>query len=279
MAVRVAKPTTPGRRNRVDLDLKAVITSGKPERSLLAKGVFKRQGRNNQGKVTVRHRGGGVKRKLRVIDWKRDKRGIPAVVTSIEYDPMRTANIALLSYKDGEKRYILAPDSLEVGTTVVAGPEAELKAGNALPLSAIPVGMPIHNIELKPGKGAQMVRSAGASAIVQAKEGKFVTIQLPSREVRLVPAEALATIGQVGNQDWKIVSLGKAGRRRLMGWRPAVRGTAMHPNNHPHGGGEGRSGVGMKAPKTPWGKKALGVKTRSRRRYSNRFIVKDRRVK
>lgn len=278
MALRVSKPVTPGRRHRTDMDFKAVLTVSKPQKSLLAKGIYKRQGKNNQGRITVRHRGGGVKRKLRLIDWKRDKREVTAVVSSIEYDPMRSANIALLTYADGEKNYILAPEGLKVGDTLLASENAELKAGNALPLSKIPVGIPIHNIEIQPGKGAQLIRSAGSAALIQSKEGKFATVQLPSREVRLIAVEAYATIGQVGNVEWKTMSLGKAGRKRLMGWRPEVRGTAMHPNNHPHGGGEGRSGVGLKAPKSPWGKR-LGKKTRSRRKYSNKFIVKDRRLR
>jgi len=278
MALRVSRPVTPGRRHRSDLDYRAVLTSSSPEKSLLVKGVFKRQGKNNQGKVTVRHRGGGVKRKLRVIDWRRDKRGIEGVVSTIEYDPMRTANIALVTYKDGEKRYILAPEGLHAGDKIMASDAAELKPGNALPLSKIPVGIPIHNIEIQPGKGGQLIRSAGASALIQSKEGKFATIQLPSKEVRLINSESYATIGQVGNVEWKTVSLGKAGRNRLLGWRPGVRGVAMHPNNHPHGGGEGRSGIGLKAPKSPWGKR-LGKKTRSLRKYSNTYIMKDRRVK
>lgn len=242
----------------------------------MAKGVFKRQGKNNQGKITVRHRGGGEKRKLRIIDWKRNKLGIPATVIAIEYDPMRTANIALVQYKDGEKRYMLAPDGLKVGMPVLSGPDADVAVGNALPLEKIPVGMPIHNIELRAGKGAQLVRSAGTSAIVQSKEGKFVTILMPSKKLRLVPGVCLATVGQVGNIEWKMVSMGSAGRRRHMGWRPEVRGTAQHPDSHPHGGGEGRSGVGMKAPKTPWGKRFRGVKTRSRRKYSNKYMVREK---
>lgn len=278
MALRVSKPVTPGRRHRTDLDFKAVLTASKPEKSLLAKGIFKRQGKNNQGRITVRHRGGGVKRKLRIIDWKRNKREIAAIVSTIEYDPMRTANIALLTYPDGEKRYILAPEGMKVGDSIMSSETAELKPGNALPLSKIPVGIPIHNIEIQPGRGGQLIRSAGSAALIQSKESGMVTIQLPSKEVRLIPAKAYATIGQVGNIEWKTMSFGKAGRRRLMGWRPEVRGTAMHPNNHPHGGGEGRSGVGLKAPKSPWGKR-LGKKTRSRRKYSNKYLVKDRRVR
>ena len=278
MALRVSRPYTPGRRHRSDMDFKAVLTASTPEKSLLAKGIFKRQGRNNTGRITVRHRGGGVKRKLRVIDWKRDKRGVEGVVTSVEYDPMRTANIALITYKDGEKRYILSPEGLSVGDKILAAETAELKVGNALPISKIPVGIAIHNIEIQPGKGGKLIRSAGTAALVQSKEGKFATIQLPSKEVRLINIESYATIGQVGNVEWKTMLLGKAGRSRLMGWRPEVRGVAMHPNNHPHGGGEGRSGIGLKAPKSPWGKR-LGKKPRSKRKYSNTYIMKDRRVR
>lgn len=272
--IKKSQPKTAGTRHRTDLYTKDVLTKKTPEKSLVAKGIFKRQGRNNTGRITVRHRGGGEKRHLRIIDWKRNKAGILATVVAIEYDPMRSANIALLHYKNGEKTYILAPDGLKVGTVLSSGPEAEVQVGNALPLEKIPVGMPIHNIELRPGKGAQMVRSAGTAAIVQSKEGKFVTILLPSKRLRLVLATCLATIGQVGNIEWKMVSLGKAGRRRHMGWRPEVRGTAQHPDSHPHGGGEGRSGVGLKAPKTPWGKRFMGVKTRSSRKYSNKYIVR-----
>ncbi len=276
--IRKRKPTTPGQRHREDQDF-SVITKKKPEKKLLAKGVYKRQGRNNQGRVTVRHRGGGVKRKMRIIDWKRKKHGIPGTIKSIEYDPMRSAHIALVVYADGEKTYILAPQGVKVGDILMSGEKAEIKTGNCLPLKKIPVGMPIHNIEMKIGKGAQLARSAGTAALIQSKEKKYVTIQLPSKEFRLIHNECYATIGQVGNTDWKNISLGKAGRRRHMGWRPAVRGTAQHPGSHPHGGGEGRSGVGMKYPKSPWGKHARGKKTRQKRRYSNRFIVKDRREK
>ncbi len=276
--LRKATPTTPGRRNRVDL-INPELSKEGPVKSLLMKGTYKRQGKNNTGKITVRHRGGGVKRKLRVIDWKRNKFGIPAVVKSIEYDPMRSANIALLYYADGEKSYIVAPMGLKVDDTLMSGEEAEIKTGNALPLGKIPVGMPIHNIEIRQGKGAQLVRGAGTAALIQSKEGKFVTIQLPSRELRLVSVTCLATIGQVGNVDWKNRNLGKAGRKRLLGIRPTVRGTAQHPGSHPHGGGEGRSGVGLKHPKTPWGKPALGKKTRKKSKYSNKFIVQDRRAK
>jgi large subunit ribosomal protein L2 len=220
-----------------------------------------------------------MKRKLRMIDFTREKRDIPAVVIAFEYDPMRSSRIALLQYADGEKRYILAPEGLKMGDKLMSGENAEVAVGNTLPLSKIPIGTPIHNIELRPGKGAQMIRSAGASALIQSKEGEFVTIQLPSREVRLVLATCIATIGQVGNVERKTATFGKAGRKRLLGWRPTVRGTAMHPNAHPHGGGEGRSGVGLKYPKTPWGKHAHGTKTRSRKKYSAKMIIKDRRAK
>lgn len=278
MALKVRKPSTPGQRHRKDVDNSALSKKG-PEKSLLKKGIYKRQGRNNTGIITVRHRGGGVKRKLRAIDWKRDKVGVAGTIMTIEYDPMRSARIALVQYTDGEKRYMLAPDGLKVGSSVMSGTESDIALGNAMPLSRIPVGTPIHNIEITAGKGAQLVRSAGSSAIIQSKDGAFVTIAMPSKEVRLIKADCIATIGQVGNVEWKTSSIGKAGRKRHMGWRPAVRGTAQHPGSHPHGGGEGRSGVGLKYPKTPWGKHALGTKTRSRKRYSRKMIVKDRRVK
>lgn len=272
------KPTNNASRHYTKLD-RSHLHDGDPEKSLLAGGHLKRQGRGAFGHVTVRHRGGGVKKRLRVIDWKRNKSDIPAVVKRIEYDPNRSANIALLYYKDGEKRYILAPTDMVVGQTVLSGQAVEVKAGNAMPLKNIPVGVPIHNVETRVGKGAQLVRGAGTAAMVQAKEGQYVTISLPSREVRLINAECFATIGQVGNTDWKNQKLGKAGRKRLMGIRPTVRGTAQHPNSHPHGGGEGRSGVGMKYPKTPWGKHALGKKTRNKKKTTNKYIIKDRRVK
>ncbi len=278
MAIIVRKPTSAGRRHRKDVDMSGLSKKG-PEKSLLRKGVYKRQGRNNSGIITVRHRGGGNKRKLRVIDFKRDKFGVAGTVITIEYDPMRSARIALVNYADGEKRYVLAPDGLAVGSTIMSGPEADISLGNAMPLSRIPVGTPIHNIELTAGKGAQLIRSAGSSAMIQSKEGDFVTVQLPSKELRLIRATCLATIGQVGNVEWKTVSLGKAGRKRHMGIRPTVRGTAQHPGSHPHGGGEGRSGVGLKYPKTPWGKHALGKKTRDKKKYSKKMIVRDRRVK
>ncbi len=272
-----AKPITPGSRNR--LDNKVQLVANAPEKSLLTPGTRRRNGRNNQGKLTVRHRGGGAARKYRLIDWKRNKLGVPAKVTQIEYDPNRNAHIALLFYADGAKRYILAPKGLAVGAQVMSGPEAALEAGNALPLSKLPVGVPIHAIELRPGKGAQIVRGAGTAALIQAKDEKYATILLPSKEVRLVPVSAMATLGEVGNADHKNAKLGKAGRKRHMGIRPTVRGSAMHPAAHPHGGGEGRNGVGLKHPKTPWGKPALGKKTRSRRKYSARMIVRDRRSK
>lgn len=272
------KPTSAGRRNQVVVSTPELYT-GKPEKSLLASGHVKRQGRGYKGHITVRHRGGGVKKRLRIIDWKRDKRDIVGTVDRIEYDPMRSANIALVTYPDGDKRYMLAPSDLKAGQKVMAGEKAEVKSGNALPLSQIPVGVPIHNIEMRKGKGAQMVRGAGTAASIQAKEGDFVTILLPSKELRLINAACYATIGQVGNQDWKNRKLGKAGRSRLMGIRPAVRGTAQHPGSHPHGGGEGRSGIGLKYPKTPWGKIALGKKTRDKRKHSKKWIVRDRRSK
>lgn len=278
MALQIRKPTTPGQRHRKDVDNSALSKNG-PEKSLLRKGVYKRQGRNNTGIITVRHRGGGNKRKLRIIDFRRNKADVVGKVIALEYDPMRTARIALISYADGEKRYILAPEGLGVGATIMSGPEADIALGNAMPMSRIPLGTPIHNIELTPGKGAQLIRSAGSSAIIQSKDAGYVTIQMPSKEVRLVKETCMATIGQVGNVEWKTTSIGKAGRKRHMGWRPAVRGTAQHPASHPHGGGEGRSGVGLKYPKTPWGKHALGKKTRSRKKYSRKMIVKDRRVK
>jgi large subunit ribosomal protein L2 len=271
-------PTNNSNRHYVRTD-RSELHDGSPEKSLLSPGHLKRQGRGFKGHVTVRHRGGGVKKRLRVIDWKRDKREIPAVVKRIEYDPTRSANIALLFYKDGEKRYIIAPIDLKIGDVITAGDAVEIRPGNALPLKNIPIGLPIHNIETRVGKGAQLVRGAGTAAMVQSKEGGFVTLSLPSKEVRLINAECFATIGQVANQDWKNRKIGKAGRKRLMGIRPTVRGTAQHPNSHPHGGGEGRSGVGMKYPKTPWGKHALGTKTRNKKKTTNKYIVRDRRAK
>lgn len=273
-----ARPVTPGQRNRID-NKQDGLAENNPVKRLTTAGARRRNGRNNQGKITVRHRGGGARRKYRLIDWKRNKPGVPATVAQIEYDPNRSANIALLHYADGDKRYIIAPKELAVGMTLSAGSEAELHVGNALPMSKIPVGMPIHNIELRPGKGAQLVRGAGTAATIQAKDEKYATILLPSKEVRIVPVEAMAVIGEVGNVDHKNRKLGKAGRKRHMGIRPTVRGAVMHPAAHPHGGGEGKNGVGLKHPKTPWGKPALGKKTRKKKKYSARFIVKDRRSK
>lgn len=272
------KPTTSGKRHQITID-RSELHKGKPERSLLASGHKKRQGRGYKGRITVRHRGAGVKKKMRIIDWKRNKHGIEAEVIRLEYDPMRSAHLALLHYKDGSKGYILAPQGLKAGDKVVSGPKAEVKVGNALPLKKIPIGMFIHNIEMRAGKGAQLVRGAGTAAVIQSREGKYATIQLPSKELRLINVDCIATIGQIGNQDWKNRKIGKAGRKRLMGIRPTVRGTAQHPGSHPHGGGEGRSGVGMKYPKTPWGKHALGKKTRKKNHRTNKWIVRDRRSK
>ncbi len=272
------KPTNNSNRHYVRVS-HAHLHDGDPEKSLLAPGHLKRQGRGFKGHITVRHRGSGVKKRMRIIDWKRDKAGIPAVVKTIEYDPTRSANIALLFYKDGEKRYIIAPEDLKIGDEIMSGESAEVKIGNALQLKNIPVGVPIHNLEMRVGKGAQLVRGAGTAAMVQSKDNGFVTVLLPSKEVRLINELCFATIGQIGNQDWKNRKLGKAGRKRLMGIRPTVRGVAQHPDSHPHGGGEGRSGIGLAYPKTPWGKHALGTKTRNKKKSTNKYIVKDRRVK
>lgn len=273
MALKIYRPTSPGRRGMVGADF-SEITKKKPEKSLLLP-LKKKAGRSNQGKITVRHRGGGAKRRLRIIDFRRDKFGIPGKVASIEYDPNRSANIALINYVDGEKRYILAPIGLKVGDTVSSGEGAEVKPGNALPLRLIPLGTAVHNIELNRGKGGQMVRSAGTSAQVMAKEARYTLVRLPSGELRRFDGECLATVGQVGNIEHVNISLGKAGRRRLMGWRPAVRGSAMTPRDHPHGGGEGRSPIGHPGPKTPWGKPAMGFRTRRNKR-SNRLILRRR---
>ncbi len=272
MAIRVYKPTSSARRFMSVLTYEE-ITKKTPEKSLVEY-LKKNAGRNNQGKITVRHQGGGNKIKYRVIDFKRDKRDIPARVAAIEYDPNRSAFIALLNYADGEKRYILAPLGLKVGDTVLASENADIKPGNALPIAKIPVGTLIHNVEIKPGRGGQMVRSAGAYAQLMAKEGNAAQVRLPSGEVRVVPMTAYATIGTVGNTDHENVRIGKAGRTRHMGIRPTVRGVVMNPCDHPHGGGEGKSPVGMPAPVTPWGKPALGLKTRKHKKYSNRLIVK-----
>ena len=272
MGIRVYKPTSPARRFMSVLTYEE-LTKKAPERSLVEY-LKKNAGRNKQGKITVRHQGGGNKIKYRVIDFKRNKDNIPAKVASIEYDPNRTAFIALLNYADGEKRYILAPLGLKVGDTVTSGDEADIKPGNALPIKHIPVGTLIHNIELKPGKGGQLVRSAGNAAQLMAKEGAYAQVRLPSGEVRMISMEAKATIGTVGNSDHSNVRVGKAGKTRHMGIRPSVRGVVMNPNDHPHGGGEGKSPVGMPAPVTPWGKPALGLKTRKHKKYSDKFIVK-----
>jgi len=250
------------------------ITKGKPEKSLLLP-LKKRAGRNNQGRITVRHRGGGAKRRLRIIDFKRDKLGVPGKVASIEYDPNRSAYIALIHYADGEKRYILSPTGLSVGDIIKSGSDAEVKPGNALPLKMIPSGSQIHNIELEAGKGGQLVRSAGVAAQLMVKEGEYALIRLPSSEVRRVPSNCLATLGQVGNIDHRSIKLGKAGRKRWLGWRPTVRGSAMTPRDHPHGGGEGRSPIGLPGPKTPWGKPALGYRTH-KPKPSDKMIVKRR---
>lgn len=274
MAIKKYKPTTNGRRNMSSLDF-AEITTDTPEKSLLAP-LPKKAGRNNQGKLTVRHQGGGHKRKYRVIDFKRNKDGVPGRVATIEYDPNRTANIALINYLDGEKRYILAPKGLEVGMEIVSGPDADIKVGNALPLKNIPVGTIVHNIELKPGHGGQIARSAGAEAQLLGKEDKYVLVRLMSGEVRMILDTCRATVGQVGNLEHELVTVGKAGRSRWKGIRPTVRGSVMNPNDHPHGGGEGRAPIGRKSPMSPWGKPTLGYKTRKRNKASNKFIVRRR---
>lgn len=273
MAIRNYKPTTPGRRQMSTLVNKE-ITKSTPEKSLVVT-LGKNGGRNNQGKITVRHQGGGAKRKYRIIDFKRDKRDIEGRVASIEYDPNRTANIALINYADGEKRYIIAPKNLEVGMKIEAGENSDIKVGNALPIMNIPVGTLIHNIELRPGKGGELARSAGSSAQILGREGKYVMIRLSSGEQRKVLGTCYATVGEVGNEDASLVSLGKAGRKRHMGIRPTVRGSVMNPNDHPHGGGEGRAPIGRKGPVTPWGKPALGYKTRNNKK-TDKFIVRRR---
>ena len=275
MAIKKYKPTTPGRRGMQSIDFKADITASKPERSLLAP-VKSKGGRNNTGRITTRHQGGGHKRAYRIIDFKRDKDSIPAKVATIEYDPNRSANIALLHYVDGEKRYILAPESLTVGMTVISGESTDIKVGNSCMLKNMPDGTVIHNIELKPGKGGQLVRSAGCSAQILGSEGKYVLVRLSSGEVRKILGVCRATIGTVGNGDHSLVNLGKAGRTRWMGVRPTVRGSAMNPIDHPHGGGEGKCPVGRKSPMTPWGKKAMGVKTRKKKNKSDQYIVRRR---
>src|SRR5690554_1291830 len=274
MAIKKYKPTTPGRRNMTTLT-NDELSNVKPERSLLTS-LDKKGGRNNTGRVTTRHQGGGHKRKYRVIDFKRDKDGIPAVVATVEYDPNRSANIMLLHYADGEKRYIIAPKGLKVGDEVISGETADIKVGNAKVLGEIPEGTVVHNIELKPGKGGQLVRSAGASAQIVGHEEKYTTVRLASGEVRRILSTCRATIGEVGNADHALVTVGKAGRSRWKGIRPTVRGLAMNPVDHPHGGGEGRTGIGRVAPVTPWGKKALGVKTRNKKKHSTKLIVRRR---
>ena len=274
MGIKKYNPTTPGLRG-MTVSTFEEITTDKPEKSLTVT-LKKHAGRNVRGKITVRHRGGGYRPKYRIIDFKRQKDGIPAKVATIEYDPNRSANIALIVYADGEKAYIIAPKDLKVGDMIESGAEADIKVGNALPLANIPLGTIIHNVELKPGKGAQMVRAAGNGAQLMAKEGEFAQVRLPSGEVRKVRMDCRATIGEVGNGDHQNLSIGKAGRKRHMGIRPTVRGSVMNPNDHPHGGGEGKAGIGRVGPVTPWGKPALGLKTRKRGKDSNRYIVKRR---
>jgi len=276
MALKIYRPTSPGRRAMTGSTFEE-ITKVKPEKSLLLP-LKKKAGRNNQGRITVRHRAGGAKRRLRIIDFRRDKIGVPGRAVAIEYDPNRSARIALIYYADGEKRYILAPIGLAVGDTIMSGEDAEIKPGNTLPLKALPSGTMIHNIELKKGKGGQLVRSAGVAAQLVAKEGKYAHIRLPSGEIRLIHSDCMATVGQVGNVDHQGISLGKAGRKRWLGWRPTVRGSAMSPRDHPHGGGEGRSPIGLPGPKTPWGKPALGYKTR-KNKPSDKMIIRRRRKK
>jgi len=272
MGIKKYNPYTPSRRQMSGSDFKEITTST-PEKSLLS-GIKKNSGRNNQGKITVRHQGGGERRKYRLVDFKRNKDDIEATVKTIEYDPNRTANIALIVYADGVKSYILAPEGLQVGMKVMNGENAEARIGNCLPLQMIPIGAQIHNIELYPGAGAQMVRSAGVSAQLMAKEGKYATLRLPSGEMRMVPINCRATIGVVGNGDHNLVNIGKAGRKRHMGIRPTVRGSVMNPNDHPHGGGEGRAPIGRPGPSTPWGKPALGLKTRKKNKSSNKLIIR-----
>ncbi len=274
MAIKFYKPTTPGRRNMTTMDYSGLSKTA-PERSLLEP-IKKNAGRNSYGRITVRHRGGGNRRKYRVIDFKRERFGVPATVMTLEYDPNRSAFIALVQYEDGEKRYIIAPQDLKVGDVVVSGPDADIKPGNALPLTNIPVGTFLHNIELYPGKGAQLARSAGNMAQLMAKENGMALLRLPSGELRNVPVGCMATVGAVSNPDHANVNYGKAGRKRHMGWRPTVRGSVMNPNDHPHGGGEGKSPIGRPGPVTPWGKPALGYKTRAKHKQSDKYIVKRR---
>jgi large subunit ribosomal protein L2 len=274
VSIKAFKPTSPGRR-QMTVSTFSEITTSEPEKSLLAP-LTKKAGRNNQGRISVRHRGGGHKRKYRIIDFKRNKDGIPGRVATIEYDPNRTANIALIHYVDGEKRYIIAPKGLKVGDTIESGPDADIRTGNALPLENIPVGTVVHNIELKPGKGGQLVRAAGAEAQVLGKEGDYVAVRLTSGEVRRIHKKCRATIGSVGNEDHELIKIGKAGRSRWLGRRPSVRGSAMNPNDHPHGGGEGKAPIGRKSPMTPWGKPTLGFKTRKVNKDSDKYIIRRR---
>ena len=275
MVIRIYKPNTPGTRNRGVASFNEITTKNKPERSLITAN-HRARGRNNQGLITIRHRGGGHKRRYRVIDFKRNKHNIAARVASIEYDPNRNARISLLHYQDGEKKYILSAQNVKVGTTLMSGPDAEIQLGNSLPLENIPLGLEVHNIELIPGNGGQIVRAAGTSAKILAKEGKYVTLRLPSKEIRLIRKECYATIGVVSNAEHSNITIGKAGRKRWLGIRPTVRGVVMNPCDHPHGGGEGRSPIGRKRPITPWGKAALGVKTRKKRKASDIYIVRRR---
>lgn len=277
MAIKKFNPTSPARRFMTVSSFEE-ITKTEPEKSLVVS-LKSQAGRNNYGKITVRHRGGGHKRKYRIIDFKRDKVNIPAKVAAIEYDPNRTANIALLHYADGEKRYIISPNGLKIGDTIISAEDADIKVGNTLPLKNIPVGTFVHNIELKAGKGGQLVRAAGNAAQLMAKEGNYAQVRLPSGEVRQIRIECKATIGQVGNVEHEIISIGKAGRKRHMGFRPSVRGSAMNPVDHPHGGGEGKAPVGRPSPMTPWGKPALGYKTRDKKKASSKFIIKRRKEK
>ena len=274
MGIKKYNPTTPGLRG-MTVSTFEEITTDKPEKSLTVT-LKKHSGRNNRGKITVRHRGGGYRPKHRIIDFKRNKDGVPGNVATIEYDPNRSANIALIVYADGDKRYIIAPQNLHVGDVIYSGPEADIKVGNALPLANIPLGTMIHNIELKPGKGAQLVRAAGNGAQLMAKEGDYAQVRLPSGEVRRIRMDCRATIGEVGNNDHQNINIGKAGKKRHMGIRPTVRGSVMNPNDHPHGGGEGKAGIGRVGPVTPWGKPALGYKTRKKKKASDKYIVKRR---
>ena len=274
MGIKKYNPTTPGLRG-MTVSTFEEITTDKPEKSLTVT-LKKHSGRNNRGKITVRHRGGGYRPKYRIIDFKRNKDGVPGNVATIEYDPNRSANIALIVYADGDKRYIIAPQNLHVGDVIYSGPEADIKVGNALPLANIPLGTMIHNIELKPGKGAQLVRAAGNGAQLMAKEGDYAQVRLPSGEVRRIRMDCRATIGEVGNNDHQNINIGKAGKKRHMGIRPTIRGSVMNPNDHPHGGGEGKAGIGRVGPVTPWGKPALGYKTRKKKKASDKYIVKRR---